>query len=79
MLCIDLQFKIEDLAQSFTSHYSLTAHPMPHKNNINRKRLKNNTKKNKRSLHKWMRVLNISVAGLWRMLLEEAERNVSML
>lgn len=47
---------MEDLAQSFTSHYPLTAHPMHHKNNINRKRLKNNAEKKQRSLHKWMRV-----------------------
>lgn len=36
MLCIGLQFKMQCLAQTFTSHYLSTAHMMLSRNNKNR-------------------------------------------
>lgn len=59
---------MEDLAPAFTSHYPSTAHPVLHRNN--RKRTEQQEQREIKE--------SFSEAGLWRMLMDEGERKMSV-
>lgn len=57
MLRIGLQFKMEYLAQTFTSHYPSTAHAMLSRNHKNREGIEQQQQRETKESHKWVRLL----------------------